>query len=528
MTKIASAETSKKDSWPLPTRVGPYRVEGRLGLGGMGQVLRAWDERLERPVAVKNIRVDALSDPTIRERFRREAKATARLSHRGIVRVYDILENEDGDWIVMELVDGQSLKDLLRRKSLSIRSVLRIGRQLAEGLAAAHREGIVHRDLKLENVMITDSGRVKILDFGLAKSVHQADESGLSVAGAVLGTVRAMSPEQAAGRETDHRSDLFSLGTLLFEVLTGSSPFQAENEVLTLRRIRQDTHPSVLTLNALVPESLARLMDQLLAKSPDDRPANADVVAEQLIEILSTFEDSAPKPSGFFSKTLLGCRLTSQGEMKRALDRKDSYADLGDARWYRILARHDRMLRELAVQHEAFELDHRDGFIFLVDGAAIAVRLALAYRQALGELAEEVGLPFAGGSVVHVGEIFLSESTKEEMAWGARPREAFGPARDELKVFLDAVRASQILLTEKAAGEAQERLQNEFPWENRGPMAGAELGEILEVAAIKKPMLTVGKALVTGRQETSWPSWTIPVATFLLGAVLTFALQKLF
>ncbi|HEY2738863.1 MAG TPA: serine/threonine-protein kinase, partial [Thermoanaerobaculia bacterium] len=157
----------KQGGEPLPGRtVGPYRLEESLGSGGMGEVWRAWDERLRRRVAIKQIRTD-VTLKNVRERLRREAQAAARLNHPAIVQVYDLLESEDGDWIVLELVDGQPLRDLVREHGgLAPQRAARIGYEIAEGLAEAHSSGILHRDLKTANVMVTRSGRVKILDFG--------------------------------------------------------------------------------------------------------------------------------------------------------------------------------------------------------------------------------------------------------------------------------------------------------------------------------------------------------------------------
>jgi eukaryotic-like serine/threonine-protein kinase len=265
-----------------PDRLGPYRLEGRLGRGGMGEVYRAFDERLERSVAIKLVRAEASSALRAGERFRREARAAAALNHPAIVQIHDIVETPEGDAIVMELVAGQTLASLLEAGPLSPERVLRLGGEIAAGLAAAHDKGIVHRDLKPENVMVTDFGHAKILDFGLAKRFAPDPGDPLSVAGTVLGTYRAMSPEQARGLDVDGRSDLFSLGVLLYEALTGRPPFAGDTVLETLTRICTLRQPPVANLRPVVPRPLSDLVDRLLAKDPERRPASAAEVADAL------------------------------------------------------------------------------------------------------------------------------------------------------------------------------------------------------------------------------------------------------
>src|SRR4249919_2896753 len=200
-------------------QIGVYRVLGRLGKGGMGDVLLAFDARLHRHVAIKRLHGDALVTPQSRERLRREAAAAARLNHSAIVQIYDILTEASGEAIVMEYVEGRTLEEMLASGPLPAGQAITIGRQIAEGLAAAHAKDLIHRDLKTQNVIVTPAGQVKILDFGLAKRLgSSAPEEALTREGALVGTRRAMSPEQAGGRALDTRSDLFSLGVLLYEI----------------------------------------------------------------------------------------------------------------------------------------------------------------------------------------------------------------------------------------------------------------------------------------------------------------------
>lgn len=243
----------------------------------MGVVYRGFDEALLRPVALKRLLPDR-ADATTRKRFRREAQAASRLNHPSIVHIYDIVETPDGDWIVMELVEGRPLDDLTGE--LDVPQALRIAREVAEGLAEAHGIGVIHRDLKTSNVMVTKSGRAKILDFGIAKVAQGSDDTVLSQVGTIIGTFHAMSPEQAMGRPIDPRSDLFSLGTLLYELLTGTSPFRGNNSTETLARVCSYRQPPVHRLRREIPQEVSELVDHLLQKDPDLRPHSAqDVVA---------------------------------------------------------------------------------------------------------------------------------------------------------------------------------------------------------------------------------------------------------
>jgi eukaryotic-like serine/threonine-protein kinase len=268
----------------VPDEIGPYRITARLGAGGMGEVYRAYDERLDRAVAIKFIHSRRRDDDSAHERFRREARIVARLKHPAIPPVYDVLRWEDGECLVMELVEGETLAAILRPGPLKVAAALKLFRQIADGLAAAHAKGIVHRDLKSSNVMVTPEGDAKILDFGLAKSLGLS-ESPLSVEGGLLGTFHCMSPEQAQGLEIDHRSDLFSLGALIYETLTGLAPFRGENLQETLARVYKHRQKPAHVLDPAIPLELSRLVERLLQKEPDQRPQSADEVVAVLAGI---------------------------------------------------------------------------------------------------------------------------------------------------------------------------------------------------------------------------------------------------
>ncbi|MEM6457482.1 MAG: protein kinase, partial [Acidobacteriota bacterium] len=300
------------DPTDLPDRVGPYRIERRLGVGGMGAVYRAYDERLGRRVAIKRILLDVSADDRMRERFRREAQAVARVNHPAVVQIHDILQEADDDWIVMELIEGTPLGRLAARRGLALDLTLHLTTQIADGLDAVHRQGIIHRDLKMENVMVTADGRAKLLDFGLAKALEPLAPGGvdltLSTEGAVLGTSRTMSPEQAMGRPLDHRSDLFSLGVLLYELVTGVSPFRGRSLIETLARVCSQQQTRAREHSPALPLPLCDLIEELLAKAPEQRPGAASAVAARLRNLRNAlpvdlralrpthrFEDAAPQ-----------------------------------------------------------------------------------------------------------------------------------------------------------------------------------------------------------------------------------------
>ncbi len=219
------------------TRLGPYEVQAPLGAGGMGEVYRARDERLGREVAVKVLPAEALADPDRLRRFEQEARAAGALNHPNLLTVFDTGQHEGNPYVVFELLEGATLRQVVGRAALPARKAVDYAVQIAQGLAAAHEKGIVHRDLKPENLFVTRDGRVKILDFGLAKLRPAFDpraprEEGATIstatgAGVVLGTVGYMSPEQVRGDPADHRSDIFAFGAVFHEMLSGERPFRA-------------------------------------------------------------------------------------------------------------------------------------------------------------------------------------------------------------------------------------------------------------------------------------------------------------
>jgi Tol biopolymer transport system component len=261
------------------SRVGPYEVVTLLGKGGMGEVYRARDQRLSRDVALKVLHAEVASDVARVRRFEQEAKAAGVLNHPNIVAVYDTGESGGSPYIVSELLQGGTLRERLALGALGARKAAEYAAQIARGLAAAHERGIVHRDLKPENLFVTRDGLVKILDFGVAKLGRPGEEAGEAESetlsntspGTVLGTMGYMSPEQARGLVADHRSDVFSLGAVLFEMLTGRRAFRGTTPADTLSAILREDPTGGLTTGAELPAGLLRVVRRCLEKAPEDR-----------------------------------------------------------------------------------------------------------------------------------------------------------------------------------------------------------------------------------------------------------------
>src|SRR5512138_1635095 len=261
-----------------------YRILEKIGEGGMGAVYKAQDTHLDRFVAVKVLPHDRMSDPDRRQRFAQEARAASSLNHPNIVVVHDIAAERGLDFIVMEYVEGKTLDALVGRKGLKLNEALGYAAQIADGLAKAHAAGIVHRDLKPSNVMVTPEGRVKILDFGLAKLVEGAPAGDLGPTatlgrpepprteeGYILGTVAYMSPEQAEGKTVDARSDIFAFGAVLYEMLTGQKAFHRDSKIATLAAILNEEPKPAAELNEALPPDIGSLLARCLRKDPQRR-----------------------------------------------------------------------------------------------------------------------------------------------------------------------------------------------------------------------------------------------------------------
>jgi serine/threonine protein kinase/class 3 adenylate cyclase len=267
-------------------KFGHYRIEEKLGEGGMGVVYRATDLQLDRAVAIKTLpATEGESSAETTQRFLREAKATSRLQHPSIVTIHHVGVEGDTRYVVMEMVDGENLATMINRRPMEPAQICDIGIQVADGLAVAHEAGVVHRDIKAENVMIGPRGQVKILDFGLAKlrevqATTNDPATRLTKVGTIMGTVTHMSPEQALGSDVDFRTDIFSFGVMLYEMATGRLPFEASTVQATLARILNQEPKPVEELNPTIPPDLARIIHECLSKDRVLRPSLNDIVAQ--------------------------------------------------------------------------------------------------------------------------------------------------------------------------------------------------------------------------------------------------------
>jgi serine/threonine protein kinase len=274
-----------------PQRIGDYDVQAVLGRGGIGVVYRATDSALARDVAIKVLRADLADDESLRERFLREARAAAALRHDHVVAIYGVNQHGEQPYLVMEYVPGGSLADrVLRKGRLPWIEVVRLGIEVASSLAAAHARGIIHRDVKPGNVLWdAEAARYKLTDFGLAKAI---DDTSLTRSGTLVGTPEFLSPEQAEGGAVDARSDLFSLGAMLYAAATGQSPFYADSTMGVLHRVRTHAPPNLRQARPDCPSDLASLVARLLAKDPKNRIATASAVVDELRRIENGHADS--------------------------------------------------------------------------------------------------------------------------------------------------------------------------------------------------------------------------------------------
>jgi serine/threonine protein kinase len=282
-----------------------YKIEELLGRGGMGVVYRARDTRLQRPVALKLLKPELVADPVRKRRFLLEAQSAAAITHPAIAQIYDIDEADGEMFIAMEFVEGRTVGRLITEKELDLQGAAEVGLQVAEGLAKAHEANIIHRDIKSDNIMVTRDGHAKLLDFGLAKLLDSELEKAESppsappgaladvsrtltleqvhtLAGAVLGTLNYMSPEQARGRRLDQRSDIFSLGIVLYEMVTGELPFSRETPLDTMHAIAFEEAKPVTALRRNLPSEVHQIISRCLRKRPEDRYPDARSLAADL------------------------------------------------------------------------------------------------------------------------------------------------------------------------------------------------------------------------------------------------------
>src|SRR5437868_1953598 len=306
------------------TKLGPYEIQSPLGAGGMGEVYRAQDTRLDRTVAIKVLASHLSFSPEFKQRMEREARAISSLNHPNICHLYDIGSQDGADYLVMEFLEGETLAERLRKGALPPNEILKIGIAVADALAFAHRQGIVHRDLKPGNIMLTP-GRAKLMDFGLAKPLGPRNAAGgsgaapsftaaatlsgpspltpLTTAGSIIGTIQYMSPEQIEGKEADARSDIFAFGAVLYEMATGKRAFQGKSHLSTASSILEKDPDPISTVQPLAPKALEHTVQTCLAKNPEERFQDAHDLKFQLLWLAGVGADG-PVPSSLPARSL--------------------------------------------------------------------------------------------------------------------------------------------------------------------------------------------------------------------------------
>ncbi|HVJ82258.1 MAG TPA: serine/threonine-protein kinase, partial [Planctomycetia bacterium] len=309
--------TSRPDSLG---RLGHYEVLGVIGQGGMGMVLKAFDEKLHRVVAIKALARELAAAGTARQRFVREARAAAAVSHENVVTIHAVEADHRPPYLVMQYVEGRSLQDRLdERGPPDLEAILRIGLQTAQGLAAAHRQGLVHRDVKPANILLENGvERVKLTDFGLARA---ADDASLTQSGHIVGTPLYMSPEQAVGESVDPRSDQFSLGSVLYAMCTGHPPFRAGGTHAVLRRVAEEPARPMRESNHAIPDWLCEIVARLHAKNPAERYPNVQTVAEilerRLAELHGQTRETTPPESAREGSSPAPARISGGTALRR-------------------------------------------------------------------------------------------------------------------------------------------------------------------------------------------------------------------
>ncbi len=282
-----------------------YEIKEMLGQGGMGVVYRAVDTRLGRPVALKVLKEDIAHDPDRKRRFLHEARSASAISHPAIAQVYEVDEADGVLYMALEFVEGQTVRQLIARRELDLLGAVEIAIQVTEGLSRAHEKGIVHRDIKADNIMVTPDGHVKILDFGLAKLLDPqassiSGQSNIETMaqtqfGTVMGTVAYMSPEQARGKDIDRRSDLFSMGVVLYEMVTGELPFKGQSALDTMHAIAFEEVRPVTVVRRDLPADLQRILSRCLRKRAEDRYQNAEALEEDLKKLKEVLETGSQR-----------------------------------------------------------------------------------------------------------------------------------------------------------------------------------------------------------------------------------------
>jgi hypothetical protein len=460
------------------TTLSHYRIVSKIGAGGMGEVYRAHDSRLDREVAIKLLPLDIAGDEDRLRRFEQEAKATSALNHPNILTVYDIGAHEGAPFIVAELLDGEELRQRLDEGPIPLRKVTEYAQQIVSGLSAAHERGIVHRDLKPENLFITKDDRVKILDFGLAKLRHSAAEQNgsedatrkaITNPGVVMGTVGYMSPEQVRGHATDHRSDLFSFGAVLHEMITGRRAFRRETMAETMSAILKEEPEELTQSNPNVSPALDRIVRRCLEKKPERRFQSTSDLGFALESL------SAPS-SSTGSSTMIAHEVAAESESAKPIRRTLLYAL---------------------------------GLVLLIGGIAAGMLSSGFFRRTTLPLYQQ--LTFRRGFVSHARFAPDGQTLVYSGEWNGNPSEIFS-TRAGLSDSRSLGLADADVLAISSTGELAVLLKRQFMGQlirkgtlARVPMIGGTPREILE--DVQEAGLVAGRQ---GSRGSTICQWTQP------------------
>ncbi len=477
-----------------------YEILGKLGEGGMGVLFRARDTRLGRTVALKVLRAEAVADPERRRRFLQEAKAVSALSHPGIVTLFDVGEDPaQGTFISMECLEGESLRERLARGRLAVPEALRIATEMARALAAAHAAGIVHRDVKPANVMLTDSGAVKVLDFGLAKLFHvdgaPHDTDAVTVTaraqtaqGIVMGTPAYMSPEQAQGRVVDARSDVFSLGAVLYEMLAGRRPFEGENEISLLSAILRDTPVSLHTLRDDLDPKIETLVLRCLEKDPGTRYPTAQALVEDLEKAQGRAAPQKHEASGIR-------RMLTAGLVLFAV------LALGAAAWSWRRRAIEQRARLEALPEIARLIDAGD--LFGAFALAEKVRPLIPGDPEMDRLWKDVAMPANLNSAPEGAEVFVKAYARPESPWqrlGVTPIEKRDLPRSYLRFRFTKAGYAPVELASTTGRLAPPRLVPEAEAPPGMVLVPAGRADFRRVPSVELPEFWLDSFEVTNRQ----------------------------